>query len=267
MQQKIKKLKEYLQNHYGEKTDPWGLHPKRVLENFKKIWPIYHNYFDVRIHGKINVKKRPYMVVSNHTGQIPIDAILITTAFASELRFPRILRPLVERFLISLPFFGRWSNETGAVLGDRHNCLNLLKRGESVLVFPEGVKGISKNTKDFYKLQPFTRGFIRMAITSGVDILPVAVTGAEEFYPYVVQMKRLAKFLKLPALPLSPNLIPLPSPVDIFIGKAYSLPKNLSPDALDKELDEHILKIEKQIKMLLEEGLKKRRTIVARLKR
>lgn len=266
MFEKLEVIEGELQNRYGKNRDPWGLEPKRVIADLKVIWPFYQYYFNVHVHGKEKVKNKPYMVISNHTGQVPIDGMLICMAFASEIEAPRILRPLVERFLTSLPFLGRWSSEGGAVLGDRHNCLNLLKRGESVLVFPEGVKGIAKNTKDHYKLQRFTRGFLRIAIASEAEILPIAVVGAEEFFPYVMHLKKLAKFLKIPALPLTTNLIPLPSPVDIYIGEPYSLPKGLSPDALDEELEIYLTQIEQKIQHLTAHGLKNRRTILQRLK-
>jgi 1-acyl-sn-glycerol-3-phosphate acyltransferase len=267
MNKKFEILEKELEGRYGKNRDPWGLEPKRAIADLKVIWPFYEYYFDVQVHGKEQVKEKPYMVVSNHTGQVPIDGMLICTAFATELERPRILRPLVERFLTSLPFLGRWSSEGGAVLGDRNNCLNLLKRGESVLVFPEGVKGIAKNTKDFYKLQRFTKGFLRMAIASNAEILPIAVVGAEEFFPYVFHLKKVAHLLKIPALPVSLNLIPLPSPIDIYIGEPYSLPKELGAEALDEELSIHIHEIERRIQELTEHGLKNRRTIMQRLKK
>lgn len=255
-----------LHSRYDDNKDPWGLDPERVITDIKALWPFYKYYFDVRLHNKEKIQDVPYMVISNHTGQIPIDGLLICTAFASELDKPRILRPLVERFLTSLPFLGKWSSEGGAVLGDRTNCLNLLKRGESLLVFPEGVRGIAKDSKDYYKLQRFTKGFLRMALSSKVEILPIAVVGAEEFFPYVMHFKKIAKMLNIPALPLSLNLFPLPSPVDIYIGEPYSLPSDLSADALDEELEPHITLIEKQIQQMTEEGLLKRRTMAQRLK-
>lgn len=260
------KLDNSLKERYRESRDPWGLEPDRVIKDLKVIWPFYRYYFNVRLHGKENVQDKAYMVVSNHTGQIPIDGLLICTAFATELDRPKLLRPLVERFLTSLPFLGRWSSEGGAVLGDRINCLNLLKRGESILVFPEGVKGIAKDTKDHYRQQKFTKGFLRMALSSKVEILPIAVVGAEEFFPFVMHLKKVAKFFKLPALPLSLNLIPLPSPVDIYIGEPYVLPDHLSAEALDDELQPHLKAIEDQIQKLTETGLAKKRTISQRLK-
>ena len=259
-------LEEKLKVRHEIDRDPWGLEPKRAIKDLKAIWPFYKYYFNVRLHGKENVQNKPYMIVSNHTGQIPIDGMLICTAFATELESPRILRPLVERFLTSLPFLGRWSSEGGAVLGDRLNCLNLLKRGESVLIFPEGVRGIAKNTKDHYKLQRFTRGFLRMAIASDAEILPIAVVGAEEFFPYVIQLKKIARLFKIPAMPLSLNLFPLPSPVDIYIGEPYKLPQGLSAESLDEELEPHLIEIEQKIQFLTKLGLESRRTILDRIK-
>jgi 1-acyl-sn-glycerol-3-phosphate acyltransferase len=260
-------IKIQLENQYQKSPDPWGLVPEKVINDLKVLWPLYRYYFDVKLHNTDLVLDKPYMVISNHTGQIPIDALLICTAFATELPKPKVLRPLVERFLTSLPFLGRWSSEAGAVLGDRNNCLNLLKRGESVLVFPEGVKGIAKETSDFYHLQPFTKGFLRMAIAAKVEILPIAVVGAEEFFPFVYHLKKMANFLGIPALPLSPNLIPLPSPVDIYIGQPYSIPIEISPEALDDELEPYLLKIEQEIEQLTQNGLQNRRTLLNRIKK
>ena len=260
------RIERALKERYSNKRDPWGLEPDRALKDLKVIWPFYKYYFDVRLHNKEIIKEKAYMVVSNHTGQIPIDGLLICTAFASELERPIFLRPLVERFLTSLPFLGRWSSEGGAVLGDRTNCLNLLKRGESILVFPEGVRGIAKDTKDHYRLQRFTKGFLRMALSTKVEILPIAVVGAEEFFPFVVHFKKLAKLLKLPALPITANLIPLPSPVDIYIGTPYHLPDHLSAEALDEELEPHIQALEAEIQRLTEIGLAQKRTIAQRIK-
>lgn len=263
---KFNKLEKALNDRYSKGSDPWGLDPSRAINDIKILWPFYKYYFDVQIHGKDKIGDNPYMVVSNHTGQIPIDGLLICTAFATELENPKFLRPLVERFLTSLPFLGRWSSESGAVLGDRVNCLNLLKRGESILVFPEGVRGIAKDSKDHYKLQRFSKGFLRMALSSKVAILPIAVVGAEDFFPYVFHLKKVAKFLSIPALPVSLNLFPLPSPVDIYVGEPYMLPNELSAEALDEELEPHIIALEKQIQELTQQGLQNKRSIAKRFK-
>lgn len=253
---------EKLKSRYPDGEDPWGLNLEKARSTVEYIWPLYKNYFKVRVFGKENVKDETYMVTSNHSGQIAIDGMLICTAFATEIDPPRILRSMVERFFTALPWVGTLAAEGGAVLGDRQNCLNLLSRNESVLVFPEGVRGVAKSSFDYYKLQRFTRGFFRMALTAQTKVLPVAVVGAEEIFPWVYQAKGVAKFLGLPALPLSPLYVPLPSPVDIIIGEPYEIP-DLSPEAPDKDIDLHINNIRTQIRHMTNEGLKNRRPFFA----
>jgi len=263
----VEELVVKLQKRYKPGKDPWGLDLELCGKLLKVLVPFYRNYFKVRVFGKENVGKKPYMVVSNHSGQVAIDGLLLQMAFALEVDPPRILRGMVDRTMSTFPFFGQIATAAGSVLGDRKNCEYLLKRGESILVFPEGVKGIAKNTPDFYKMQTFTKGFFRLALANHVDILPIATVGAEEFYPIVHHMKGLAKALKLPAFPLTPlfpwlgplGLIPLPSPVDIYIGTPYSIPKGMSPDALDNIVEKHIVNIKNDIKAMMNDGLKNRR--------
>ena len=248
-----------LEKRYRNYRDPWGFNLNAVRNALNITLPIYSKYFKVRVFGLENVEDKPYMLVSNHTGQIPIDGVLITTAFAYELEKPRVLHSMIERFMAGLPFIGDLSAQTGSILGDRENCKWLLNQGESILVFPEGVRGINKKTKDFYKLQKFSSGFYRIALQSQVQILPISVVGAEEMFPIVFQAKDFAKKLGLPNLPLPLNLFPLPSPIDIYIGKPIDVPKDLSPEATDKEIRPYVYRIEKEIKRNIHKGLESRR--------
>ncbi|EQC47486.1 lysophospholipid acyltransferase family protein [Bacteriovorax sp. Seq25_V] len=259
----IDNIFSYLEEKYQGGTDPWGLNFESAKKYLNLIFPVFKNYFKVRTFGIENVQDKQYMVVSNHSGQIAIDGLMIGTAFATQVWPPRIVRPMVERFFTNLPFINKWASECGSVLGDRDNCQNLLERGESLLVFPEGVRGVAKSTKDFYKVQPFTKGFYRMALSANIEILPVAVVGAEETFPFVYQAKGLAKALGLPAMPISANYFPLPSPMDIYIGKPIKVEQSLiGQDPSDKELDEYIDHIQSTIQLMLDEGLKKRRNFI-----
>ncbi len=248
-----------LQERYKHYQDPWGFDLQSIKTAMELVLPIYRNYFKVRVFGIENVKDEPYMIVSNHTGQIPIDGVLITTALAYEVDPPRVVHSMIERFMAGLPFIGDLTAQTGSILGDRENCKWLLSRGESILVFPEGVRGINKSTKDFYKTQRFSSGFYRIALQAKCKILPISVVGAEEMFPIVFQAAELGKKLGLPNLPLPLNLIPLPSPIDIYIGEPVELPEDLSFDAPEKMIRPYITDIEDGIKEKIELGLKQRR--------
>jgi 1-acyl-sn-glycerol-3-phosphate acyltransferase len=256
---KITEIFGLLRERYAGYQDPWGFNIDVCESTLRKLVPLYRSYFKVRVFGIENVKDHPYIVASNHTGQIPLDGMLITIAFLLDVSPPRILRAMVERFLAQLPFLGEFTAQTGSILGDRANCEFLIDHGESILVFPEGVRGISKNTPDFYKLKSFSQGFYRIAIQKKTPILPVCVIGAEEMFPFVFHANKLARFLKVPALPITANLIPLPSPIDIYIGKEIPIPDHLEDESPEKDIKENVYHIEHTIKRLLIQGLKNRR--------
>lgn len=257
---------DFLDEHYAKNRDPWGLDHKVIKAGVKMVWPLYKHYFRVRLFGAEKVKNHPYMVVGNHTGQIAMDGALLYAAFLTQIHPPRVLRAMVERFIPTLPFFGNRVAECGAVLGDRQNCKQLIENGESLLVFPEGVRGVAKNTRDYYQVQTFSKGFYRMALIHHTPILPCAIIGCEEMYPYVYHPRWLAKNLGMPALPLSASmllgplgLLPLPSPVDIIIGDPIELPKELEVDSPDKEIEPHVAEIQAHIAEMVNTGLKNRR--------
>lgn len=251
-----------LEKRYAQYDDPWGFDLETCRKLIRLLYPFYRHYCKVKVHNIEKVQNTPYIVVSNHTGQIPLDAMLISLAFALETEHPRILRGMVERFLAGMPFLGNLVARGGSILGDRRNCHFLLSRGESILVFPEGVKGISKNSSEFYQLQDFTQGFYRIALEAQTPILPIAVVGAEEFYPFVYHLKPLAKLLGIPAFPLTPNLLmgglPMPSPVDIYIGDPITPSRTLSSEAPENEISQHIVEVENSIRKMIETGLAKR---------
>lgn len=261
-EQKIAEIFTQLHVRYKNYRDPWGFNLDLCESAMRKLLPLYRSYFKVRVFGQENVKDKPYIVTGNHTGQIPLDGMLVTIAFAFDVHPPRILRAMVERFLAQLPFLGDITAQTGSILGDRANCEFLIDHGESILVFPEGVKGISKNTPDYYKLRPFSQGFYRIAMQKKTPILPICVIGAEEMFPLVFHAKKLASMLKLPALPISANLIPLPSPIDIYIGEEIQIPSHMNPESAEKEIKENIFHIENTIKKMIAHGLENRRPFI-----
>jgi 1-acyl-sn-glycerol-3-phosphate acyltransferase len=265
-EQKISEIFVSLHERYKNYKDPWGFNLTTIEKAIRVLLPLYRHYFKVRVIGAEKVPDEPLILVSNHTGQIPIDAMLVTIAFFIDIAPARVLRAMIERFMVQLPFLADLTAQTGSILGDRANCQFLIEQGESILVFPEGVRGISKNTSEYYQVQPFSLGFYKIALEKRTRILPLAVIGAEEMFPFVYHAKSLAKKLALPSAPISLNLFPLPSPIDIYIGEPIECQKDLSPEAPDKDLKEPVYKIEEEIKRMVAEGLKNKRTFKDRLK-
>jgi 1-acyl-sn-glycerol-3-phosphate acyltransferase len=140
--------------------------------------------------------------------------------------------------------------------------MKLLEMNEAVIVFPEGVKGISKLFNERYKLRRFGHGFMRVAMRAQAPIIPVALIGAEEQAPAIANFKPLAKMFGFPALPLVlPQIVPLPLPVKyrIYIGK----PMHFNGDGTEEghTITEFVDQVKATIQGMLAEGLKVRHSI------
>ncbi|HYY44939.1 MAG TPA: lysophospholipid acyltransferase family protein [Actinomycetota bacterium] len=183
--------------------------------------PLYERYFRVRAVGVERIPTRgPALLVANHSGTVPLDAVVMQHAVASEHPHGRIVRHLAADLIFRVPFAGALARKSGVALACEEDALELLRRGELVGVFPEGYKGTGKGWLDRYRLQRFGRGgFAEMALKARAPIVPVAIVGAEEAYPMIADLKPLARALRLPYFPVTPTfpwlgllgLVPLPS--------------------------------------------------------
>jgi 1-acyl-sn-glycerol-3-phosphate acyltransferase len=248
------------QNEYG--FDPFGFHRDEAKVAALVTQFLYRYYFRVEVHGIENVPAGRVLLISNHSGQLPFDAIGIGGALLFERETPRIVRAMVERYVQTVPFasylFARW----GQITGTPENCRRLLEDEEAILVFPEGAKGISKPFTQRYQLQEFGLGFMRLALETGTPIVPIAVIGAEEQAP-AVNLKPLAKLISAPAFPLVPlpPFLPVPYPTKyrIYFGEPLSFTGD--PDDEDDVLAEKVKHVRNEIQSMIRFGLKERKHI------
>ncbi|GAB4292655.1 MAG: hypothetical protein Kow0090_06670 [Myxococcota bacterium] len=190
-------------------------------------------YFRIEIKGLDNIpEKGNALIVSNHAGTIPLDGLMLRAAIRMEHPARRKLRFLLDDNIYYLPFIGRLMNRLGAVRACQENGQRLLEEGELVAVFPEGIQGSGKLFRDRYRLQRFGRGgFVKLALRTGSNILPVAIVGSEETYPLLAKIPSLGKPLGLAYIPITPTfpilgplgLLPLPSRWLVKIGEPINL--------------------------------------------
>jgi 1-acyl-sn-glycerol-3-phosphate acyltransferase len=207
--------------------DRWGMHPETIRKFAPILYFLYKKYFRVEAAGLENIPEGKALFVGNHGGQIPLDAAMAGLALFMEAEPPRIARAMVERWVPTVPFISSLFTRIGAMVGDPMNCRELLMHDQSVLVFPEGVRGSGKLFKERYQLQRFGTGFMRLALESNAPIIPVAIIGTEETYPSIYNFAGLAKAIGAPYFPITPffpllgplGLLPLPSKVTVRFGK------------------------------------------------
>lgn len=244
--------------------DPFGVDADTLRMSASLLSFLHRYYFRTEVHGIENVPQGRMLLVSNHAGQIPLDGIVIAVTMLLDAKPPRLVRSMVERFVSTLPFFSIWFSRVGQVLGTPENAKRLLEADEALLVFPEGIKGISKTFHERYKLAPFGPGFMRLALESHAPIVPVAVIGSEEQYPSIGDMKGFAKMFGVPAIPIIPQLffgmaMPLPVKYRIYFGEPLFFSGD--PDDEDSVIDEKVWVVQATVQSMVNRGLKDRKGI------
>lgn len=124
---------------------------------------------------------RSYVVASNHQSIYDIPILFAT--------LPLQLRIVAKDSLGSLPFLGWHLRRTGHLLVDRTNpgadivqkMRRLVRKGSSLIVFPEGTRSVDG------RVGRFKKGSFLVAIDAGLPVVPVSVAGSRR----VMQKGRL----------------------------------------------------------------------------
>lgn len=245
-------------------VDPFGFDPRTARYALALAAFLHRYYFRTEVHGIEHVPEGRILVIANHSGQIPLDGLIIGTSLMLDAEPPRFPRSMVERWSAQLPFVSVLFPRCGQVVGSPENARRLLENDEALVVFPEGSRGISKTFDHRYKLVDFGLGFMRLALETGTPIVPVAVIGGEEQLPSVANVKPLARLLGMPAFPVIPHVmmglpIPLPTRYRLWFGEPLRFEGD--PDDDDAVIEQKVGVVKQTIQSMLHHGLKERRSI------
>ncbi|MDG2305883.1 MAG: lysophospholipid acyltransferase family protein [Candidatus Binatia bacterium] len=241
-------------NSFG--YDPWGFQTDSALRGLVLSSLVYRYYFRVQTRGIENIPTGRVLLISNHAGQIALDAVMIGTATLLEGDPPRIVRGMGEYWLPRLPFLNVAMVRAGSVVGTPKNCVDLLAHEEAVIAFPEGIRGMNKGFTERYALQEFGMGFLRLALETNTPIIPIAVVGSEEQAPSLGNFKPLAKLLGMPAFPLVLTPVPLPVRYHIEFGAPLHFEGN--PHDEDRIIGAHVEEVKQRIRSMIADGLRRR---------
>ena len=135
---------------------------------------------DVRVRGAEHLRAgESYVVLSTHQSWMDIPVMLGY--------LPAQLRIAAKREVFYIPFLGWHMRRSGQIPINRgstaesieslQRAARLLGDGVSAFLFPEGTR-----TRDG-SLQPLKKGGFRLAIESGLPIVPVTITGTRRAMP------------------------------------------------------------------------------------
>jgi 1-acyl-sn-glycerol-3-phosphate acyltransferase len=224
--------------------------------------PLYERYFRVEARGIDHIPdKGGALIVANHSGTLPMDALMTQVALWDHHPAGRHLRMLAADVVFTMPVIGELARKAGHTLACAPDAERLLRAGEVVGVWPEGFKGIGKPFSDRYRLQRFGRGgFVSAALRTGTPIIPTAIVGAEEIYPKLGDIKPLARLLNVPYVPVTPTfpwlgplgLVPLPSKWYLVFGEPIDT-SGYDPSAADDPM--LIFNLTDQVREIIQDTL------------
>lgn len=134
---------------------------------------------DFEVIGQDKVKKEDtYLVIANHSSIM--DIVTIYNAFPKYLCFVSKIE------LSNVIVFSEWMRVMGSVFIDRNDsrssikefakATETLKKGMSMCIFPEGTRN------DTGSIEEFKKGSFKLALKSGVKILPLVLHGTRSIY-------------------------------------------------------------------------------------
>jgi 1-acyl-sn-glycerol-3-phosphate acyltransferase len=232
-------------NEFG--VDPFGYDPSYASQTLLPIALMYRHWLRVETSGIERVPAGRVLLIANHGGNtFAWDGGMLSMAMLLDAEPPRAVRGMAEYYLPTLPFFGTMMHRMGTVVGTPSNCVQLLDRGEAIMVFPEGERGFVKPYSQRYQLQRFGLGFMRLALETETPIVPVGIVGSEEQSPGLLRSRWLGKLVGAPVAPITltfpwlglAGFLPLPVKFRLHFGE---------PLRFDGDPDDEDAVIEKQV--------------------
>mmetsp|Transcript_28309 Transcript_28309/g.53925 ORF Transcript_28309/g.53925 Transcript_28309/m.53925 type:complete len:313 (+) Transcript_28309:208-1146(+) len=177
----------------------------------------------------------PHGVVSFHHVLLASDA----DGFVS--RFPQLAchqrRDLAASICFKIPIWRELLLWLGGVDAGRSTAQSVLRNGWSLYILPGGeMEQMLTREGEHHVFLSKRKGFVRLALEHGVDLIPVYAFGETDLYSTYSLLFSLrlwiCKNLRV-ALPLArgvgPTLVPRPRPVSCVVGKPLRVDKSACP--------------------------------------
>jgi 1-acyl-sn-glycerol-3-phosphate acyltransferase len=211
---------------------PW------LLERLRPMRRALTAYFRPEVRGLERVPDDgPVLVVGNHSGGVLMpDAAALVDAWLDRFGTGRPLYMLGSDLPQAVPGLGALMRAFGVVPADHGNAHAALGSGADVLVYPGGDLEDCRDWNHRHCIEfAHHRGFVRLALRSGVPIVPVVTHGSHETLVIVNRGDRVARALHLDRLRINvmPVVLGLPFGLAPITTPYVPLPAKITSEVLE----------------------------------
>lgn len=210
-------------SHYlaavAEQGHSFGFDVEKVRELEPILSKLYKIWWRVNFTGMEYLPKTgPALIVGNSGSVLPWSGLMLLYALMKSESNARRLNILCDLDWVEDERLYMLLSEMGFVPWSSANAKQLFAQGELVAVFPEGLAGMTKPFSERYRLRPFDWTKLLPAVEAQVPIFPMACLGCDEAVPVLGNLGQLARFLDLPAYPVTPFFPWLPFPASLLMS-------------------------------------------------
>src|SRR4051812_5565704 len=189
----------------AKRAGDWDLDAQdmRFMDRQKYFWnPMMDYWFRMEIEGWERLPEPPALVIGIHSGAPFVwDAWTVGVQWWRHFGDERVLHGTAHDALMAAPLIGRYFRAMGVLPAAPDSIASALAAGHDVALWPGGeVDSLRPWTQRDQAVLGGRTGFIRMAISAGVPIVPIATVGGPDSMPVLSRGRNLAKALQLDKL-------------------------------------------------------------------
>src|SRR5579884_867422 len=241
------------------------------VELQKYFWnPVMDYWFRMEVEGWENLPEPPALLIGIHSGgPFPWDAWTVGVQWWRHFGSERQLHGTAHDALMATPLIGSYFRRMGVLPAAPDSITAALAAGRDVALWPGGERDSLRpwHRRDEAILAGRT-GFIKLAIRSGVPIVPISTVGGPDAMPVLATGRRLARVLRLDKVArlkmfpialqvpwgISPALLP-EIPLPTKIRTAFGEPIELDSDPARADDEDYIQQRYEEVQASIQAGM------------
>jgi len=184
--------------------------PRAIERAIRIEGPFVRRFFRPEVRGLDALGRGPYLLVANHSIAAPWEIFVLLAAWVRAFGAARPIYGLAHRFGFRLPGLRGMLRAIGGIPATHEAARETLASGASLIVFPGGNLEAARPFRDRDRSDLGGHaGFARIALATGVPVVPVSIVGSHAVNPVFHCSEALAhvslarSLFRVRALPIS----------------------------------------------------------------